>query len=165
MSRLKYSVPQNILNIIYKSIVSPIIDYGICVYGFTSDSHLRRITRLQNRAARVLTTSDEELHKLFERLNWMSFYNRRNYFNLIFIHKCLNNLSSNQCNGLFKYKTSQRHTRSSDRMELELKKSHLKHFQITIFYNGVKSYNALDLSLKKETNFKKFVNLLKNSFL
>ena len=54
LSRLREFLPFELLLNIYKSTIQPKIDYGISVWGFTSDMNLNRIQRLQNRAARAM---------------------------------------------------------------------------------------------------------------
>jgi hypothetical protein len=55
MSRLRHILPTDSVNMVYKALVLPLIDYGICVYGHTYKTHLNIIERLQKRAARVIT--------------------------------------------------------------------------------------------------------------
>ncbi len=43
LSRLRYILPENTLNFIYKSLVLPIIDCCDIVYGFTHETHLNKL--------------------------------------------------------------------------------------------------------------------------
>ena len=88
LARIRYVLPKKSLNIIYKSLVMPIMDYGICVYGFTYDSHLQRIIKLQNRAVKVISFCGREYSVLFRELNWIPFIQRRNYLSCI-IMSCM----------------------------------------------------------------------------
>ena len=88
LSRLSYFVPKPTLNLVYKAIVQPLIDYGLPVYGFTYETHTNRIQKLQNRAARVICKTDDSYSVLFSNLNWKPFAVRRNYFSSIFIFRC-----------------------------------------------------------------------------
>ena len=157
---------KNALNIIYKSLVLPIIDYGICVYGFTYSTHLERIRRLQRRAARIITSSNDEYSVLFNELDWHTFDSRRDYFASIFIYKCINKLSANRCQSLFTFLNSNqstRKTRSSGNEELFIPKSSLQSFKNTIFDKGLKTYNNIDKEVRK-SSFKPFVTNLKIIF-
>jgi hypothetical protein len=142
----------------------PIMDYGICVYGFTYVSHLERLVKLQKRAARIVCFSDSDYLVLFKELNWIPFIERRNYFSSIFIFKCLKKLSAFRCHSFFNLKENNRRTRSSTNNELMLPKSHLSGFLNSIFYSGVEIYNQLDVNLRKIDNFKTFVRNLKNNY-
>ena len=51
LSRLKMVLPRDLLMSIYTSIIQPIIDYAISIWGYTSSHNLNKIQRLQNRSA------------------------------------------------------------------------------------------------------------------
>ena len=53
-SRLKHILPSHMLMLIYSSIIQPIFDYAITIWGYTCDNNLHKIQRLQNRAARIV---------------------------------------------------------------------------------------------------------------
>ena len=161
LSRLKQFLPQNTLNLIFKSILQPLIDYGITVYGFTFDTHIKRIQRLQNRAARVISSSNDDISLLFQNLKWNSFLKRRNYFCSIFIYKCLNKLSPELCNSFFHYKKSEIRTKSVLNSELFLPKKYSETFGKSIFYSGIILYNSLAKDIRLIPDFKKFVKLLR----
>ena len=94
----------------------------------------------------------------------MAFNNRRNYFNCIFIYKCLNHLNSDNCHNFFQYKTSAIKTRSITKSDLFLPKFKLKCCMNSTFYTGIKVYNDLNINLKNEKTFKNFVKNLKITF-
>ena len=69
-SRLKHILPSHMLMLINSSIIQPKFDYSITIWGYTCDNNLRKIQRLKNRAARIVTgnydyvtTRGTELHK------------------------------------------------------------------------------------------------------
>ena len=132
MSRIRYYLPINTLNLVFKSLVYPLIDYCICVYGFTFDSHLIRIQKIMRRAAHIILSSDQCWEQLFKKLKWISFIKRRDYFSSIFIHKCLNGLNANKCHKLFNYTNNSR-TRSATNRELKLPNIYSQSFKNTIF--------------------------------
>ena len=161
--RLKNFVPKKVLNIIYRSIIQPIIDYGICVYGFTYNSHLNRIKNLQRRAARIITSSTDDIDILFNELKWKSFDCRRDYFASIFIYKSLNNLTAIRCQDMFDFKSTDRKTRSEVNRQLLLPKSHLQCFHNSVFYKGIKVFNGIDIAIRN-SEFKTFVKSLRIIF-
>ena len=57
LSRLRHTLAPNILMYIYHSIVQPKFDYAITIWGFTSQQNIHRVQRLQNRAARIITSN------------------------------------------------------------------------------------------------------------
>ena len=163
ISKLRHYLPQKVVNLIYKALVIPILDYSICVYGFTYSTHLERIVKLQRRAAHIITQSNADSMSLFESLGWKPFINRRNYFASICIYKSLNKLSANLCHKIFKYKSSDYKTRSIHNSEVHLPSSELECFRNSIFYSGVQIFNNISLEIRNNS-FNTFVTKLKNCF-
>ena len=167
LTRLRHFMPKKTLNLIYKSLALPIIDYSVCVYGYTYSSHLERIQRLQRRAAHVIMSSDLDYKILFKKLEWIPFLDRRNYFCCVFIYKCLNRLNANKCHNLFKIPSiSERplRTRSATNQEIVLPKSHLQCFLNTLFYSGIKIFNNLDINIRNTSTFNTFITYLKRFY-
>ena len=161
ISRLKYLLPKPSLNLIYKTIVQPIIDYGINIYGFTYSSHINKIQSLQNRAAKIITNCDNTSHS-FTELKWKTFNERRNYFSSIYIFKCLNRLSSHNSEDFFKFKRSSIRTRSITNNELELPNIRLNVYKNSIFYSGINVYNSLNFNVRNVNVLNTFIRLLRN---
>ena len=51
----KSGAPKSLLLLYYKTFIQQKIDYGISVWGCTTDYNLKKIQRIQNRAARHIT--------------------------------------------------------------------------------------------------------------
>ena len=160
--RLKNKLTENILNMIFKAIVLPIIDYGICIYGFTYHSHYTRIEKLIRTAAKTICSSDAENSVLMSRLNWKTFNERREYFCRILIHKSINGLNANKCKSIFEVKSCPIRTRSVVKNEVKISESRLTCYQNSIFYEGIKLYNKLDPKIRSIQDLKRFLSLLRN---
>ena len=162
LSRISYYLPSKTLNIIYKTLVQTHIDYCIGIYGFTFDTHIKRIQRLQNRAMRVITRSDKDYSQLFKEYNWKTFIQRRNYFSFIKIYKCLNGLAPNDCKDIFKYKDSKVKTRAVSGMEVTVPSKITESFGKSVFYSGVIEYNKLNKDIRSEKDFKIFIRKIRS---
>ena len=83
-SMLKHILPSHMLMLIYSSIIQPIFDYAITIWGYTCNTNLYKIQRLQNRAARIVTGNYDYVTTrgtgLVRRLRWMCVTQRRDYF-------------------------------------------------------------------------------------
>ncbi len=56
LKRVKYKVPIKVmLDIVYKTIIQPHIDYCVTVWGFAPDVHIDKIQRIQCRAPRLVS--------------------------------------------------------------------------------------------------------------
>ena len=161
ISRMKKFLPKETLNMLYKSLVQPVVDYGLPVYGFTYESHFKRIQKLQNRSSRLISSSSQEYNVLFKELNWKTFVERRNYFSFIFIFKCLNRLTPEECHPLFEIRQSAIMTKSVSNQELAVPRKYSQTFANSIFYTGITLFNKLDKSLRKLPDFRLFLNALK----
>ena len=117
---------------------------------------------MQKRAAHIILASNSDYSLLFRTLKWKTFSQIREYFCRIFIYKSLNKLNANSCHQLFEHKISQIKTKEIRRKELILPNSSLQCFLNTIFYTGIKAFNALDPNVRDILNFNSFVKTLKN---
>ena len=54
LRRLRAIFPQNLLIQVYKSYIQPKLDYGLIIYGCTTQENLTLVQRLQNHAARLI---------------------------------------------------------------------------------------------------------------
>ena len=98
LRRLKYKLPIDQLKTVYQSIVQPHFDYAITVWGYAANVHVQKIQRLQNRAARILTSNYDcftSVSSLLEQLGLQSILERRDYFNALIVYKGLNGLAPN----------------------------------------------------------------------
>ena len=97
LSRLRDTAPQHVLNKIYVTSIQPIIDYAICSWGFTHNYTIDKVQRLQNYASRIVTGNFDYVHSrgidIVKSLFWMNVRQRRNYFTLLMVFKCLNGIA------------------------------------------------------------------------
>ena len=61
-SKLRYYVNDDILIMLYYSLIYPFLTYGIQVWGFTYPTYLKPVTTLQKRVVRIVTFSDPRSH-------------------------------------------------------------------------------------------------------
>lgn len=90
---IRQYLPLNERILFYNTTIKPVFLYGGTVWSSTSKCNIRRIFRLQKRAARVilgLKTRDERTITLFKRLDWLPFYDEINVNKLCLLYKCLN---------------------------------------------------------------------------
>ena len=82
--RLSKFLSQNILNIIYNTIIQPDFDYCVTVWGNCSSVHFNKLQKLQNRAARIICKEfdwnirSEDLHYVSEDLTYTHQYHSYN---------------------------------------------------------------------------------------
>ena len=64
ISRLRHSVPLNILIQIYRSLIFPYTYYGIAAWGQTAQVYLRKVFILQKRALRLMFFAGNRSHAI-----------------------------------------------------------------------------------------------------
>jgi hypothetical protein len=95
LNRLKTYLPMEGLKLYYNGYRLPLIDYVSVVWGNTNKVNLEKILKLQKRAARIILRADFNTPSklLFEKLEWLTVYNRINYHKATLMFKCINNLA------------------------------------------------------------------------
>ena len=159
--RIREYIPIKEMNLLFKALVQPLLDYGITIYGFTYKTHFEKLEKLQRSAAKMITFSDHFNQNLYKRLNWLSFINRRHYFSSIFIYRCLHSIAPKECQTFFAVRVDIRSTRSTSNKELVLPIPGSVTFKNSMFYTGAQFFNSIDLSIREISLFKSFCSKLK----
>ena len=165
--RLSKFLSQNILNIIYNTIIQPDFDYCVTVWGNCSSVHFNKLQKLQNRAARIICKEfdwnirSEDLRK---RLGWMSIETRRDYFASILMFKTVQGTGLHYLSEDLTY-THQYHsynTRAASNNILILNKPNCEIFKTSMRYYGINLWNSLSNSLKSCQSVNEFKYVYKN---
>jgi hypothetical protein len=165
--RLRHYLSEVAINLLYKTLIQPLFDYGIALFGYTFKDHYSVLEKLQKKAAKIITFTEfthQDLNSLYKRLKWMSFDLRKRYFSSIFIYRCINSMSPSLCRPTFKLKDSALRTRSVSNGELVLPNFKKEICRKSVFYSGVNDFNNIDINIRKIQNFKPFVTKLKHFF-
>ena len=97
IERVKPFVPQSTLLsiILYNSLVQPHFDYCSLVWGNSGKTSSNKLQKLQNRAARVITSSsyDADVDSLFHKLSWKDLNSQRQIQKALMVFKSLNGLA------------------------------------------------------------------------
>ena len=106
MRRIRNFVDFDTLITIYKAFVQPHLDYGCIVWDGLDKSLVLKVQILQNRAARIITRSNWEVHSrdILASLNWESLEQRRFILKKNFIIKMLNGKTPECIQNFFKRK-------------------------------------------------------------
>ena len=89
-------VPQSTLPNIYNSLVQSHFDFCSPVWGNCGKTLFNKLQKLQNRAARVITSSnyDEDADSLFYKLSWKDLKSQRQIQNVLMVFKSFYGLVS-----------------------------------------------------------------------
>ena len=95
LKRIRPFVPHKTLLFIYNSLVKPHFDYCNVVWGSCNKTLVNKLQKLQNRAARVLTSStfDTSTEYFFQVLSWRKLESQRQIQKACMVYKSLNGLA------------------------------------------------------------------------
>jgi len=114
------------------------------------ETQITQLQKVQNRAMRVILQCDRrtKIKDMLEALQFMSVKQRLQYNICIFIFKLLNDMLPTQLRNRLQIVGNEctRETRQAGNIELQLRKT--KSAQKSLFYEGVKMYNALPAEIK-----------------
>ena len=103
----------------YNSYILPILDYGCLIWGRCSATNIKRILRLQKRAARIVLNADftTSSKSIFMELKWLPFLERVKYHPCVMMYKAINNKTPEYISNMFSKSVDihGRNLRSADR--------------------------------------------------
>ncbi len=170
LKRLRYIVPIDCLKLIYQTTVQSHIDYCLTVWGFTSGVNIDKVQRLQNRAARIITSNyDFNIRglELVKELGWLNIRQRRDYFAGILVYKSLNGLSPDHMSDMFTHlrDISDYQTRSAVSSNLYVPRVNKAIFSQSLQVNGPKVWNSLPSHIQMSSSLDSFKCNLKRHLL
>ena len=145
----------------YNAYITPIFDFGCITWQHAGKSSLKRLTRIQNRAARIIMHKSrrDNSAEIIKSLNWLSIPKRIDYFTGLMVFKSLNRLTPLYISQAFNVSKNSRY---SLRSETNKQIAHCPYtprtrfFQQTFKYTGMKIWNAIPLHIKTSASLKSF---------
>ena len=167
--RLRKILPSKLLLNIYKSYVQSKIDYGLSIWGCTTEANLVRIQRIKNLLARIMCNNLDYIIfrgiEIVRILRLQTLRGRRAYFLCILMFKCIHGLAPNYlCNDVTMYDDINRYdTRNAENMDLYLLRCWREIYKRSFLYKGSSLWNQLPSCVKESTgmiDFKRNYRLL-----
>ena len=97
LRRLRSIFPENLLLQVYKSYIQPKLDYGLTIYGCTTQENLTLVQRLQNHAARLILGNFDYINfrgiELVKSLGLYVIEERRDYFLAMLMFKSIHGIA------------------------------------------------------------------------
>ena len=158
-------MPQSTLLNIYNSLVQPHFDCYSLVWGNCGKTLSNKLQKLQNRAARVITSSnfDVDVDSLFHKLSWKDLKSQRQIQNALMVFKSLNGLVP-------EYPTSKFIKRNESNYSLRDSVNKLVPFPRTndmknsFSYSGATLWNSLPCNIRESGSLNQFKRLLYHNF-
>ena len=163
ISRLSYSLPQDVLQILYSSLILPYLSYCNLVWGSTFQSSLKKLIAKQNKIIRVISGVNPRTKAgpLYSRLKLLSLKDLTSYQQCIFVYQCVNKLMPDYFVDMFDINQNlyRYNTRSSSLLHLPRHRTLL--YQYNIRFVGPKKWNTLSSDIRKSPSLKCFKSRLK----
>jgi len=168
LSRIRNVAPRDVLNKIYLSSIQPVIDYCICSWGFTYNYNIDKVQRLQNFAARIVSENFDYINsrglEIIKTLKWMNVRQRRNYFTLLLMFKCIKGDAPDYlCNNVVLSCDLQSvySLRSSQSMNVIVPSGNSSYLKSSFMYNGAVLWNDLPANVKNINDVNVFKSALR----
>jgi hypothetical protein len=144
--------------------VSSRLDSGNSLLYGLPDYQIKRIQRLQNTAARILTRTRKHEHitPILRQLHWLPIEKRIQFKILTLTYKCLHNLAPSYLSDLIEPYCPSRTLRSSDQLLLKVPKTRLKSYGDRSFSKASPTlWNALPCNIRSCDTLDNFKSTLK----
>lgn len=147
---------------VYDALILPHLDYCSEVWDGLGVTLIDRLQKLQNRAARTITSSNYDIRSkdILENLNWKTLDIRRKKQKAILMFKIMSGLAPAYLQEMFTENKTSYKLRNSEQ-SLTLPKPKTEYMKRSFAYTGAKLWNAIPLHIKKSTSiatFKKAIN-------
>ena len=159
LKRSRSFVPFETLLCIYNALVQPHFDYCSVVWGNCNKSLSIKLQKLQNRAARILTSSsyDANADDLFVKLGWQKLNLQRDLKTATMVYKSLNGLAPDYLKSMFTNRsaTSTYSLRNCEgKLALPLPRTNF--LKNSFSYNGAVLWNSLPINLRQAQSLASF---------
>ena len=161
LRRLRRIFPKELLLQVYKSYIQPRLDYGITLYGCSTQKNINLVQRVQNHAARLITGNFDYINcrgiDLVKSLNLYNIRDRRDYFLTILMFKAIHGIAPTYLSDriVMNFDVNGYDTRGSD-MDLYLPTLRKEVYRNSFMYMGGKLWNDLPEFIQNSTNIESF---------
>ena len=160
----KRYVPLSTVKTMYRSIVEPYLRYCCTVWGCCTETDLKRLQILQNRAARIVTNSAYDAHSLslIKGLGWLTVKELIRFETATTVCKSVNQLCPNYMAQMFQRQREQaKRTLRNTETDLKLPLFRTNNGQKSFAYRGAAVWNGLDHQIKLSPSLSNFKLKLK----
>ena len=162
LRRLHRIFPMNLLLQVYKSYIQPRLDYGITVYGCSTQKNIDLVQRVQNHAARLIMGNFDYINcrgiDLVKRLDLYTICERRDYFLTTLMFKAIHGIGPHYLSDRIDmhFDIHGYNTREAGSMNVYLPAVHKEIYRNSFLYLGGKLWNELSDFVKNFTNIETF---------
>ena len=148
---------------VVRCLVTSRLDYcNSLLYGITK-AHLKRLTGIQYRAAKLVNCWRAHGSPLLAQLHWLPIEKRIQFKTLLYVFKCLNDIAPPYLSDMFHLHQSNRQglRSSSDRTRLTTHKSRLSYGKHAFSHSAAELWNSLPIIVRDSSCVVTFKSKLK----
>ena len=166
IKRVKPFVPQSTLLNTYNSLVQSHFDYCSPVWGNCGKTLSNKLKKLQNRAARVITSSDYDVNvdSLFPRLSWKDLKSQRQIQNALIVFKSLNGVVPEYLTSKFIKRNESNYSLRDSISKLVVPFPRTNCMKNSFSYSHATLWNSLPCSIRESGSLNQFRRLLYKNF-
>lgn len=166
IKRVKPFLPQSTLISIYNSLVQPHFDYCSLVWGNCGKTLSNKLQKLQNRAARVITSSsyDADVNSLFHKLSWKDLNSQRQIQKALMVFKSLNGLVPEYLTSKFVMRNVSNYALRDSANKLVVPFPRTNYMKNSFSYSGATLWNSLHRNIRESSSIDQFKRLLYQNF-
>ena len=160
--RLRKILPSALLLNIHKTYVQSKIDYGLSIWGCTTEVNLNRAQRIQNLLARIICNNFDYIHSrgidLVRSLKLQNIQERRDYFLCVLMFKCIHGLAPHYLSNdvTMHVDIHGYDTRSAENMDLYIPRCAKEIYKRSFLYKRSSLWNKLPPWVKEYTSLNDF---------
>ena len=162
LRRLRRIFPKGLLLKVYKSYIQSKLEYGLTIWGCTTDTNFGKIQRIQSLAARIITGNFDYIHSrgvdIVRSLHLQTVKDRRDYFLCVLMFKCIHGLAPNYLrNDVTMYVDIHGYdTRSGENMDLYVPRVIKDNYKRSFSYMATNLWNQLPTDVKESATLDSF---------
>ena len=154
-------------NTVYKSIIEPYFNYCSLVWDSIGDTLSKKLQRLQNRAARIVTglschPKSVRSKQILNQLGWSSLAEMRKQQKAIMMYKIVHGLAPSYLTDMFtEQKGSKIYDLRESKLSLEIPPARTSLFRNCFAFTGALTWNALPEHIKEQSSVSAFKRKIK----
>ena len=156
-----FVVDQDTLVLIYNATVCPYFDYCCEVWDVFGETQSKRLQKLQNRAARIILNSSNDVHHTIalNALGWEPLQTERKKAKAKMMYKVLNKTGPKSLTHLFLYKSEKTNYHLRDiSSSLCLPKPGTNNMKKSFMYDGAYLWNSIPKKIRESKSLSSFRN-------
>ena len=158
ITRIRPFVLPEILHYIYNALIQPHFDYCSIVWGNCGKTLSERLQKLQNHAARILTSSsyNADARYLLQQLGWKGLITQRQIQEALMVFKALNDMAPDHLSSMFTKRGTSGYALRDSTNKWNVPLPRTNYLKRRFSYRGATLWNSLPCNRRQEKSLNRF---------